>query len=551
MPKSYEYLIIGSGPAGVQMAYFLQQSKSNYVVLEKSDKVASFFRVFPRRRELISYNKVHSIFNDPEIILRWDWNSLLTNDYGFPFRDFSQRLYPHADELVNYLESFTDAYNLNICYNTKIIQVKRKKDGGFEVCDDQGVIYLCRVLIVATGFSKPYIPDIPGIELTEDYEDVSLENQTFAGKQVLILGKGNSAFEIADIAIETAAQVHIASPNSLTLAWQSRHPGHVRANHTRLLDTYQLKLLNGTLDCHVKKITKATDGTFVVTVSYVHADGEVEDLVYDRIIRCTGFSFNTEIYTPECKPDCILNGRLPAITPYWESTNVSDLFFAGTLMQGRDFKKSSSAFIDGFRYNIRSLYRYLKERYENIPLEAKKLAASPSEMRKAILTRSCRTSGLWTQFGYLCDVFIVNNNHQVSWYEELPVQALREGQFSSEEHYYSLTFEWGKWDGDVMAIERHPQADTAYTNVFLHPILRRYRYGELMSEHHILEDLFGVYCAEGEQGSVLKRSGRTIQQYHREEHEIPLEIYLEKQLNSAIEKQLDAALVAVDNNSFK
>jgi len=214
-------------------------------------------------------------------------------------------------------------------------------------------------------------------------------------------------------------------------------------------------------------------------------------------------------------------------------------------MQGRDFKKSSSAFIDGFRYNIRSLYRYLKQRYENVQLGAKKLAASPSEMRKTILTRACRTSGLWTQFGYLCDVFIVKNNDQVSWYEELPVQALREGQFSSEEHYYSLTFEWGEWNGDVMSIERHPQADTAYTNVFLHPILRRYRYGEVISEHHILEDLFGVYSADGEKGSVLRRSGRSIKQYHREEHEIPLEIYLDKEFNSTIYKEFDSALVAV------
>jgi thioredoxin reductase len=532
--KKYDYLILGAGPAGLQMAYFLEQSKSNYIVLEKADKVACFFRVLTRRRELISFNKVYSIFDDPEILLRWDWNSLLTDNYSFPFRNFSKRLYPTADELVNYLESFAQNYHLNIKYNKKAVKIRRNFDNSFEIDDNQGEIYQCQNLIVATGFCKPYIPEITGIELTENYENVSLDSNSFAGKRILILGKGNSAFEIADIALETASQLHIASPNSITLAWQSRHPGHVRANHLRLLDTYQLKLLNGTLDCHVKNIKRQENGTFVVTVSYIHADGEVEDLVYDRIIRCTGFRFDSSIYEKECQPKTVLNGRLPDITPYWESTNVPHLFFAGTLMQGRDFKRSSSAFIDGFRYNIRSLYRYLKQRYENIQLGVKSLIATPREMRKTILNRACRTSGLWTQFGYLCDVFVVQNNAQVSWYEELPVQALEEGQFAEQEHYYSLTFEWGQWNGDVMAIERHPQADTAYTNVFLHPILRRYRYGELRSEHHILEDLFGVYCAEGERGSVLKRSGREIKEYHLQEHEIPLETYLEKQFSTTL-----------------
>ncbi|EGJ31397.1 MULTISPECIES: NAD(P)-binding domain-containing protein [Moorena] len=530
MKNWYDYLIIGAGPAGLQMGYFLQQSKSQYIVLDKAESAASFFRVLPRRRELISFNKVHSIFDDPEILLRWDWNSLLTDDYSFPFRNFSKRLYPLADELVNYLESFAHTYNLNIRYNTNIREIRRDNDRFFEICDAQGTIYQCRVLIVATGFSKPYIPDIPGIELTENYETVSLDCNTFTGQRVLILGKGNSAFEIADIAMETAAQVHIASPNSLTLAWKSRHPGHVRANHTRLLDTYQLKLLNGTLDCHVNNITQNADGTFVVTVSYVHADGEVEELVYDRVIRCTGFRFDNSLYAPECRPDTLLNGRLPEITPYWESTNVSDLFFAGTLMQGRDFKRSSSAFIDGFRYNIRSLYRYLKERYEGIKRGERKLQATPVTMRKAILERACRTSGLWTQFGYLCDVFVVHPTHEVTWYEELPIQALQEGQFSREYHYYSLTFEWGEWNGDVMSIERHPKSSQAYTNVFLHPILRRYSYGKLLNEHHILEDLFGIYSSSGERGSVVKRSGRNMRQYHQEEHEIPLEKYFETQL---------------------
>ncbi|MDJ0590932.1 MAG: NAD(P)-binding domain-containing protein [Pleurocapsa sp. MO_226.B13] len=525
----HKYLIIGAGPAGLQMGYFLQQNQCDYLILEKSNQIASFFRTLPRSRQLISFNRVHSVFDDPEILLRWDWNSLLTDDYSFLFRNFSRRLYPLAEELVSYLEAFAKEYHLNICYKTAIAHIQKTSQGSFELQTTEGKRYRCQVLIIATGLGRPYIPDIPGIEAVEHYETVSMDSETYAGQRVLVIGKGNSAFEIADVALESAAIVHVASPSSISLAYNSRHPGHLRVNYSRLLDAYHLKTLNGMLDCHIHNIEKQTDGTFVVTVAYVHADGEVEELVYDRVIRCTGFRFDTSFYDANCTPETILAGRLPAITPYWESTNVSGLFFAGTLMQGRDFKRSSSAFIDGFRYNIRTLCRYLLNRYDDMPIPMQTLQAMPQALSRAVLERACRTSALWAQFGYLCDVFVVRDAVTIDWYEELPLQALQEGDFATEAHYYSLTFEWGQWQGNVMAIARHPHADEAYKSVFLHPIIRRYCYGKLISEHHILEDLFGIYAAHRERGTVRSRNYRKITQYHQEMHEQPLEQYFERE----------------------
>ncbi|KST62119.1 NAD(P)-binding domain-containing protein [Mastigocoleus testarum] len=524
----HKYLVIGAGPAGLQMGYFLQQNQCDYLILEKSDLIASFFRTLPRSRKLISFNRVHSVFEDPEILLRWDWNSLLTDDYSFLFRNFSHRLYPFADELVSYLQAFAKEFHLNICHNNAIAKIHKTSKSLFKLQTTQGKAYVCQILIIATGLGKPYIPNIPGIEAVEHYETVSMDSETYAGQRVLVIGKGNSAFEIADVALESAAIVHVASPSSITLAYNSRHPGHLRANYSRLLDAYHLKTLNGMLDCHIHNIERQADSTFLVTVTYVHAGGEVEEFVYDRVIRCTGFQLDLSFYDTNCKPETILGGRLPAITPYWESNNVSNLFFAGTLMQGRDFKRSSSAFIDGFRYNIRTLSRYLLNRYEQQPIPVQTLQVTPYDVSCAILERVCRTSALWAQFGYLCDVFVIRDA-VINWYEELPLEALKEGEFATELHYYSLTFEWGKWEGDVMAIERYPHFDLAHKSVFLHPIIRRYSYGELVSEHHILEDLFGVYASHRERGTVRTRSGRKIRQYHKEMHEQPLRQYFERE----------------------
>jgi NADPH-dependent 2,4-dienoyl-CoA reductase/sulfur reductase-like enzyme len=37
------YVVIGGGPAGLQMAHYLQSSGRTYVVLERSDTVGAFF----------------------------------------------------------------------------------------------------------------------------------------------------------------------------------------------------------------------------------------------------------------------------------------------------------------------------------------------------------------------------------------------------------------------------------------------------------------------------------------------------------------------------
>lgn len=530
---SHSVVILGAGPGGIQLAYYLQQASIDYVIVERTNTAGSFYSVYPRRRDLISFNRVNTLFEDPKIKLRFDWNSLLTDDYSFPFANFSRKLYPKADDLVKYLNAFVDHFKLNIRYQSNVSRIIRSETGGYSLnFSDHDDKLSCDKLVVASGFTNPYIPSIPGIELCTNYKDVSVSPDFFENKRILVVGKGNSAFEIADIALENCSLLHIASPNPITLAWKSRHPGHVRANHTRLLDSYQLKLLNGTLDCNILSISKNPKGELVVIVSYIHADGETEELIYDEVINCAGFSFDTSIFDDSCKPDTVLNGKLPAITPYWESVNNNNMFFAGTLMQTRDFKKSSSAFIGGFRYNVRTLSKKLVSdlnatKYPSI-ISGKE---SAKDLSDRILYRCNTTSGLWAQFKYLCDVIIIQES-SFSWYEELPLQSLHEGSFSEQELYIVLTFEWGEWPGDVMSIERHPTADKAYTNVFLHPILRLYSQECLLHTHHILEDLFGNYSSEAERGNVISRGNFDIKTYHDKQHLVPLIQFIDSKVLS-------------------
>ena len=522
------FVIVGAGAAGLQLAYFLQRSGHPYVVLESEDEVGSFWRLYPRSRQLISFNRLHSIYDDPELELRWDWNSLLTAGYEMLFRDYSRRLYPRAEEMERYLRDFASRYQLNVRFHAKVARISRDADLSFRLELEDGSAYRCPILVMATGLSTPNIPPIPGIEHVQGYETVPMDPAGFEGQRVLIIGKGNSAFEVADAILDTAAIVHLASPRPIRFAWNTRHPGDLRAHSTRILDTYQLKLLNGLLDAHVIKIVPE-NGKFLVSVAYVHADGEQETFCYDRVVRCTGFRYDDSPFDADIRP-LDSTGRLPAMTSSWESTSVPNLFFAGTLMQAQDFRRASSAFIDGFRYNVRTLHAMLVARASGQPLAAAPISAEADALTEAVLARVSRSSGLWAQFGFLCDVLVVDNDGIAWHYQELPRDYVHDSALGGNEHYYTITLEWGSWSGDVFAIERHPAHEQAHTNVFLHPIVRRFRYGELIAVHHILEDLLGMYRGGGESGFVRNRSLRDMNRYHREEHAEPLRAFFASQL---------------------
>jgi hypothetical protein len=165
-----EYLVIGAGPAGLQMGRFLHLAGREYLIVEAGPEPASFFRTFPRHR-----------------VLSTDDNSLFE---GAPFSRYSKRSFPNADDLVRYLEDF--AQPLNVRYNTPVSDL------------DQ---YRARHVIVATG-KKPHLPGIPGIEHAETYASASTDPTAYTGKRVLIIGRGHSAFETADHIAATARITH-------------------------------------------------------------------------------------------------------------------------------------------------------------------------------------------------------------------------------------------------------------------------------------------------------------------------------------------------------
>ncbi|WP_405088046.1 NAD(P)-binding domain-containing protein [Microbispora sp. NBC_01389] len=499
--NTLDYLVIGAGPAGLQMGHFLHRAGRSYRILEATPAPGAFFRTFPRHRKLISINKKYTGWDDPELNLRMDWNSLLSDDPRLLFTHYSDRYFPDADDMVRYLEDFAATQESHITYDARVAEVARPEAGGpFTVTDERGRTYQARRVIVATGVTRPNVPPIPGVETAEQYGDVSVDPADYTNKRVLIIGKANSAFETADNLIETAAVIHVAGPHSVKLAWRTHFVGHLRAYNNNFLDTYQLKLQNAVLDGDVRRIERLADGSYLVTVAFVRADEVTKDIPYDRVIVCTGFRFDPSIFAPECRPELAINDRFPALTPAFESVNVPDLHFAGTITQSRDFKRGTSGFIHGFRYGVRALHRALEARHHGVAWAGRDLPAEPGALAAAVLERVNRSSALWQQFGVLADVIVPDGRGGARYLEEVPLDL--QGPPVGDGDHFAVTLEYGphhdKIDPFDVAVGRITQSDAerAHEGHYLHPVVRRFRNGVVEAVHHVTENLENDWTSE-------------------------------------------------------
>lgn len=515
-------VVVGAGPAGLQLAVQLQSFGVSYRILDGADHVGAFFSKYPRSRRLISFNKKSSVFRDDETNLRWDWNSLLGENGSPRFTDYSKWLYPRADDLVTYLADFAQHHQIQVQFNERVISVEPHGDG-YRVETSTGTVYECRYVVIATGVSMSNQTDIPGVETAETYGSADVSPESFNDKRVLIIGKGNSAIEVCDEAVESAALVHLASRHPVRLAHKSHHPGDLRVHQARMFDLYQMKMLHSILDCTIDSIKQEGD-QYAVEVTYSHANGEQDVLTYDRVIDCCGFQFDASIFSPECRPDLIKEDRLPDMTPDWESTKRPGVFFAGTLMQVQDFRQAGSAFIDGFRYNVRTLSHLLRERYHGNPYPMERLDNDAGSLADTLCRRATTTSGLWVQFLQLCDVFVPNGDH-AAWYQELPLKDIAR-RFGDTPSLWTMHFAWGRWDGDPFAIDRHPDAAEADRSVFLHPVVQHWSNGKVDAVHHLLEDLVGVYHPSQYQDVVRSHNGVPVELYHKVQHVDPLATFL-------------------------
>ncbi|XP_043535910.1 FAD-dependent oxidoreductase domain-containing protein 2 isoform X1 [Chiloscyllium plagiosum] len=544
-----DYCVIGAGPGGLQMAYFLQQSQRHYLVFERSNLSGSFFVRYPRHRKLISINKQYTGKQNKEFNLRHDWNSLLSHDDNLLYKHYTKDFFPHADTMVHYLNNFTNRFDLKVRYNTEIMWIEAEKHPEawnghyFFLTDQNDYHYRCSVLLVATGMWVPNKPDFPGSEHVEGYESISVDPANFVGQTVLILGRGNAAFETADNIVGVTNFIHMLGRSRLRLAWATHYVGDVRAVNNAMLDTYQLKSLDGLLEGDLANIAIVQDrkGKLHLRLRFhFNRNNASQDVLndqrllsvdeadnfsvrqpYDRVIRCLGWNFDFSIFNNLTKPQ---RGRgrtnkYPLIKATYESGNLPGMFIIGTAGHSIDYRKSAGGFIHGFRYTARAVHHLLEHRYHGTSWPATTLPIS--HLTNTIIKRINEASGLYQMFSILADIVLLQKNAtEFEYLEEYPIGALPHLQENTGRNaangLFVINLEYGSNFSRPEADVFHPSRSVgepryAWLSNFLHPVI--YFYKRLPTEtemtqrpklwplprpyyiHHVVEDFLTDWTA--------------------------------------------------------
>jgi hypothetical protein len=97
---------------------------------------------------------------------------------------------------------------------------------------------------------------------------------------------------------------------------------------------------------------------------------------------------------------------------------------------------------------------------------------------------------MFLQPGFLSDVVVVDEATGIGEvYRDIRKEYVHESPIGQNDHYYVLTLEYGHFGGDPFNTERDPDPDKANEASYLHPIIRRYNRGKLVTEFHIQDDL--------------------------------------------------------------
>lgn len=409
-PGDYPVVVVGSGPGGLQLSYWLHRLGVPHAVLSADPAAGGMFRRWPFFQRLLSWTKPYAPApRASRAYQRFDWNSLIAEEPELrslqaEFMDESS-YFPSRPAMQANLEAFAARAGIGVRFGCRWERTRREEGPGgtrFVVETSDGE-YRCRILVLAVGVAEPWTPAAPGMEHARHYADTR-EASAYAGRRVFIVGKQNSGFELASGLAGWASAITVCSPSPARTSVQTRSLVGVRARYVQPFEDSFLGLGVRILDASIESIHRGADG---LTVALRRTDnGEAMHVDADEVIAATGFTCPLRDL-PDLGVATFGQARLPAVTPFWESATVPGIFFAGTISQAapglrRHGMPSNSGAVHGHRYNSGILARHLAETHFGARPE--RPAVAPGDLVPYLLEEATSAPELWHQKAYLARV---------------------------------------------------------------------------------------------------------------------------------------------------
>jgi thioredoxin reductase len=366
------------------------------------------FRRFPVYERLISWTKPDAPFERGTREYEWyDHNSLVgENGARALVPEFMDRTFdvPSRPEMEGALVAFAERAGVRVRYGCTWTGTRRE-ESGFVVETTDGE-YRCRFAVFAVGVTEPWTPQIVGAELATHYVETRSPD-AFRGKRVVIIGKRNSGFEIANGLLPWAQELVVISPRPVKIDVLPQSPLRLR-----YLQPYEEYVRGGAgsyvVDAAIAAVERSNGG-FRVLADGTTWPGRLE-FDTDEVILATGFEAPLQDLRA-LGVATVLNDRVPALSPYFESVSTPGLFFAGNVTMGSKGPRKhgvapNSTSVNGFRYNARVLAEHLADRL-GIPRAKPQL--EPTELVTFLLAELSRAPELWIQKNFLARVVSLAN----------------------------------------------------------------------------------------------------------------------------------------------